>query len=120
MMPLIVNLPAPVNPPLPAIEVTVTLDGENYTLSLQWNETPELWFMDVLDSLGQTVIMGDQALIADWPLYASRVRDLRRPPGYFLVRDTASLGENPTLAGLGARWQLEYIPGAEVTAAGIT
>lgn len=114
-----IQLPTPANPPLPSIDVSVTLDGALYTLSLVWNETQELWFMSVLDNLGQTVLMGDQAMISEWPLYASRIADLRRPQGLFLVRDTGGT-ENATLAGLGLRWQLWYLEAAEVAAAGVT
>ena len=129
-----IQLPTPANPPLPSIDVSVTLDGALYTLSLVWNETQELWFMSVLDNLGQTVLMGDQAMISEWPLYASRIAapiadaiqsgvfayfGLRIPRGYFLVRDTGGT-ENATLAGLGLRWQLWYLEAAEVAAAGVT
>lgn len=119
-MGLRIQLPAVASPPLPSIDVTPTLEGVTYTLHMQWDETSALWLLRVLDNLGQTVLMGDQAMVAEWPLYASRVLDLRQPPGLFFVRDTANQGENPTLDGLGARWQLWYFSAAEVAALGIT
>jgi len=114
-----IQLPAPATPPLPSIDVSVTLDGALYTLHMAWNETVGLWFLRVLDNLGQTVLMGDQAMISEWPLYASRIAEFRRPPGIFLVRDTGGT-ENATLDGLGLRWQLWYLDAAEVAAAGVT
>jgi len=114
-MPLLrINLPAPVNPPLPALEISVTLDGTPYTLALQWNARQASWFLRVLDEPGQTVLMGDTRLSADWPAYRSRPRSQRHPPGLLMVYDTTGKGEDPQLATLGARHLLYYLSVAEL------
>lgn len=116
-------LPAPdLTAPLPALEVTAVLDGATCTLRLQWHETDSLWRMRVLDSQGATVLMGDVALVADWPLHACRVAALRSPPGLFIARDTSGRGANPGLTdlGAGARCVLWYVTHAEAVAAGVT
>jgi hypothetical protein len=112
-----IQLPAPQTPPLPAIDVSPVLEGVTYTLHLQWNTRDSGWRLRVLDEPGQTVLMGDTRLVADWPLYRSRIE--RTPPGLFLVRDTSGAGEDPTLDGLGGRWQLWYIPAADLAALGV-
>lgn len=114
-MGLRIQLPAPQSPPLPAFDVTPVLDGVTYTLRFQWNTRDSGWRLRILDEPGQVILMGDVRLVADWPLYLSRV--IRTPPGLLMVRDTSGLGQDPGLSDLGARHQLWYSTAAEVAAA---
>ncbi len=112
----LVVLPAPQSPPLPAFDVSPVLDGVTYTLRFQWMATDNGWRISVLDEPGQVVLMGQVRVVSDWPLYASRISQLRAPPGLLMVFDSSGKGEPPTLAGLGDRWQLLYYTAAEVAA----
>lgn len=135
----LLQLPAPQTPPLPALDVSPVLDGVTYTLHFQWNTRDSGWRLRVLDEPGQTVLLGDTRLVADWPLYPSRLPailpaaggtslviqqgvaaalGMRQPPGILLVLDTSGAGEDPTLEGLGDRWQLWYVPYADLAALG--
>jgi len=114
-----IQLPAPATPPLPALEVTVLLEEVTYTLHMQWSETDSGWYLRVLDEPGQTVLMGDVRMVADWPMYKSRIPEVRTPPGLLMVVDTSGRGVDPGLGdlGAGARCQLVYFTAAEVAAA---
>lgn len=122
-MSVIVNLPAPANPPVPAFDVSETLDGVQCVLHFQWNETDGSWYLRVLgQDATLPALMGDTRLVVDWPLYLSRIQALRTPPGVFLLQDTSGQGVNPGLGdlGAGARCQLIYMPAAEAAALGLT
>jgi len=122
-MSVIINLPAPATPPLPAIDVSETLDGVQCVLHLQWDESASCWYMRVLgEDAALPALMGDVRLVADWPLYLSRIQSLRTPPGVFMVQDTSGQGLDPGLGdlGAGARCQLVYMPAAEAAALGLT
>jgi hypothetical protein len=113
---LLINLPAPQDPPIPYFTVGVELDGASYTLSFRWHVGDEYWYLRVLDDPGQTVLMGDVRVVADWPLYRSRT--VRFPVGYLIARDTTGQGLAPGLSDLGGRVQLYYATAADVAALG--
>jgi len=109
-----VNLPTPINPPLPAIDVSYTLDGQPYVLSFQWAARSSSWFLRVYDGTGQTLLMGETRISVNWPLYLSRPGSMRKPPGLLVVYDTAGKGEDPQLATLGGRHLLYYLTSSDL------
>lgn len=109
---LLIDLPAPQEPPIPDFTIGVDLDGVSYTLRFFWDPALERWYMRVLDDLNQNVLMGDTRVVADWPLYRSS--PVRTPPGFLIARDTTGQGIPPSLSDLGGRVQLYYVPFAEV------
>ena len=103
---LLLNLPAPQTPPIPDFTIGANLDGANYTLRFIWNGQDNYWYVRVLDDPGQTVLMGDARVVANWPLYRSRT--VRTPPGFLFALDTSGQGLAPGLSELGARVQVYY------------
>lgn len=112
---LLINLPAPQDPPLSDFTVGVDLEGASYTLRFRWHVTDGYWYLRVLDDPGQTVLMADIRVVANWPLYRSRT--VRTPPGALIAFDTTGNGIAPGLADFGSRVLLYYATEAEVAEA---
>jgi hypothetical protein len=98
--------------------VGADLDGGSYTIRLIWNGTDSYWYVRVLDNIGQTVLMADRRLIADWPLWKELT--VRTPPGFLIARDTSGQGIAPSLTDLGSRVQLYYASAADLVTLGIS
>lgn len=118
-MSLVINLPAPQDPPLSHFTVTVPLDGTTYTIALHWNDVDTSWYATILDEPGQTVLAGAWRVTADWPLFRSQVQ--RHPPGLLMCVDSSGQGLDPGLSdlGAGARCPLIYFTQAELLALGL-
>ena len=87
-MSVIVNLPAPANPPVPAFDVSETLDGVQCVLHFQWNETDGSWYLRVLgQDATLPALMGDTRLVVDWPLYLSRIHVFANQCSFFKQLD---------------------------------
>ncbi len=114
---LLINLPAPQTPPVPDFTVGADLDGVSYTLRFRWHVADGYWYVRVLDDPGETVLMGDVRVVADWPLYRARV--VRTPPGFLIARDTTGSGQAPGLSDLGGRVQLYYLTVADLADFGV-
>jgi hypothetical protein len=114
---LLINLPAPQNPPIPDFTVGVDLDGASYTLRFVWNTTDEYWYSRTLDDPGVTLLMGETRIVADQPLYLSR--RVRTPGGFLIARDTTGQGIAPKLNDFGSRVQLWYLTEEELADLGL-
>lgn len=97
-------------------DLQATLDEVTYTLQFRWNVRLEAWFMDVLDSTGQTTYQSGLRLVANWPLNAYSTG--RNPPGIFVAADSSSAvvgtGTDPGFDDLGDRVQLVYYTKADL------
>ena len=102
----------PLPPALPNFDLQADLDGTTYTLAMRWNARLGAWFVRVLDATGVVVLMGDQRLVADFPvaLYVTG----RQPPGLLTAVDTSGAGLNPGFDDLGSRVILTYTTAAEL------
>lgn len=107
-MPLVIPLPSG----LPNFDVQADLDGTTYTLALRWNVRLGAWFLRVLDAQGVVVLLGDQRLVADFPLAAYVTG--RSPPGFLAAVDTSGAGMDPGFDDLGSRVILRYTTAAEL------
>lgn len=105
-----INLP--VNGDVPFFSFQATLEAVTYTVQLRWNVRAQAWFATVLNEPGDTVLIGDTRLVANWPMNFYFTG--RTPPGCLVVIDTSGAGEDPSLDGLGDRWQIWYVSSAEL------
>jgi hypothetical protein len=103
-----VSIPLPVD--TPRFTSAVTLDGQDYTMRLDYSEREQRWFLDVLTSAGAVVVAGCK-LVASWPPLRGVV-GRSRPPGMLMV--VTANGEAPTFRELGRSASLLYYSAAEV------
>lgn len=92
----------------PLFTQRVTLDGQEYTIRLDWNGREGRWYLDVGDVDEAWIVTGIK-LVADWPLLR-RCADSRKPPGDLLAVDMSGAGEPPNLPQLGRSVKLIYFP----------
>ena len=83
---------------------TKTLDGNNYTLLIQWNLETEKWYLH-LNGLSNDVAINGIALLTG--------KNLLAPYGYrelgeLWVVDNSGANEDPNYDDFGSRWTLEY------------
>jgi len=107
-MPVEISLPTA----LPWFDVQAELDGVTYTLECRWNVRLGAWFLRVLDDQGVAVLLGDQRLVADYPLALAITS--RSPSGLLAALDTSGQGLDPGFTDLGGRVKLVYVTTAEL------
>lgn len=96
----------------PHFTIRHTLDGREYTLTLEWSERESAWYLQLADQ-GDVPIAGATKVVADWPLLLT-TNDPRKFPGALIARDTTGQGLDPTLNDLGVRVLLVYVPQDEL------
>ena len=96
----------PVRSDLPAYEFQSTLEGVVYTFAFHYNARLDTWFMDILDEVGNPLIMGT-ALLAQVFLI-DRFTAAGGPPGTLLLIDSQDGQEDPGINDLGTRFTLVY------------
>lgn len=93
--------------PKPYYGGTKTLDGNPYRFKFYWNTTTQIWYMSMTGITNGITIRGVALLVGKELLakhgYSNVLGELR-------VIDSADLDEDPTYAGMGDRWTLEYTP----------
>ena len=95
--------------------VGVPLDGEDFTLSFEWNTRAARWFLSVLDAASNELATS-VPLVVDVPLL-QKYASLDLPAGWLMALDTSELGEEMAeMEDLGTRVQLVYLDAAEVDA----
>lgn len=100
------------NPPEPFYKLRVSLDGVDYTLSLEFNQR-DGWYLGLSDEL-EDVIMSPHKLVVDCDFLDGLV-DARRPPGMLMLRDMSGAGAEAGYTDLDARCKLVYLPLEELT-----
>lgn len=97
-----------IRPKVPSQSGHKTLDGSEYNVWIQWNETTEKWYIDLTSVSDSTISIKGKALLPG--------KNLLRPHGYgnilgeLWVEDTAGSTDNPTYDGMGDNWRLRYYP----------
>lgn len=104
------SIPLPLD--TPRVQFSVSLDGSDYTLRLDYSEREDRWFLDVLTAAGAVVVAGVK-LVASWPPLRGVV-GRGRPPGMLFV--VCANGEAPTFSTLGRSDSLLYYSAEEVAA----
>ena len=75
----------------------IRLDGRMYTLRCQWNTVHEYWIMDIYDSNGVALLLG-QKIVFNTDILA-RYRDSRLPDGKIYAIETGSEAQNISSIG---------------------
>jgi len=92
--------------PKPYYEGTKSLDGIPYKFRVRWNTRTQKYYLDLTSLVDSAVTIRGMALLPGRNLLA------RYGYGHLLgalwVVDTSGANENPTYAGMGDRWQLQY------------
>jgi hypothetical protein len=89
----------------------VRLDGQDYVMTLQWNQRARSWTLDVKD-VDSSLIVAGVKLVPFWPLLRL-VTDERKPPGTLMLWNPDGGQAYPTLTGLGTTSKLVYYEAAE-------
>lgn len=84
---------------LPWYQLTITLDGVVYTLSLRYNVRSDNWFMDIQDSAANPIVSGLPILIQR--SVSGQYAYLAIPPGIFVATDNSGQGTQPTQFSFG-------------------
>lgn len=84
-------------PDEPFHDVTMNLDGVDYTLSFMYNQRIDQWFLSVRDSAGLPIVLG-VAIVCDWPLLRA-YNDARLPAGTLMCQ--SNVDTDKTAPGLG-------------------
>ena len=88
-------------------EQTVTLDGVDFLLRLEWSERQRRWYCDLETADGTALATGIK-VVADRPLFERLTSDLR-PRGQLWCVDRSGSGVDPDLRDLGSRCLLVYV-----------
>lgn len=97
----------------PAYSQRVRLDGVYFTLRLRWNERAAVWILDLLDAVGEPIVLG-VAVRTQVPL--NEPGAARHPAGMLWAQDTSGSGADAGFAELGGRVALCYLEAAELAA----
>jgi hypothetical protein len=84
----------------------VALDGDDFVLTLQWNQRTETWSLDVAD-VNEDAIVSGIVLVPTWDLLGL-VTDSRAPRGSLMLWQPDGGQDGPTLTGLGTSSRLVY------------
>lgn len=91
---------------LPDYEGTKSLDGQVYRLRFVWNASIAGWFL-TLTGISNGIVI-NLALVCGRELLAPF--GYRNTLGQLRLIDTSGRNQDPTFAGMGTRWVLEYTP----------
>ncbi len=93
---------------------TIDLDESPYVLRMTWNTRIESWFMDILDSSRNNLVLGLKIVSSAMLLRNLAIDGL--PPGDFLIWDSEATPENYgiTLDNLGTRYFVIYLTEEEI------
>lgn len=98
---------------LPFFTITVPLDAVVYTLQFRWNTRAGAYWLTLLDSTGETVILGDMRVITILPMWFNRGANAG-PPGALIFFDTSGEADGVAFGTLGNRVVLLYYTAAEL------
>lgn len=96
----------------PVIDQEVLLEERSYRYVLTWTDRQQRWRMDLFDALGVAIWRGRYMPI-NTPI-GLRIKDERKPPGYFMMIDADSSGRECGFEDLGTRCALMYITSDEI------
>lgn len=102
----------PCRPDLTHYDMSLVLDETTYILEFRWSTREGSWYIDLKEQDETPITMGVK-VVPNLPLGA-RHQDLRRPPGWFVARDTSGKGLPPGQRDLGDRVQLYYLTKADL------
>ena len=93
---------------------TITLDGVVYKLRITWNTRSQKWYMDILTTNNQNILLGIGLVPQIYLLDSYPIPSL--PPGDFVLMDSLSTPEAivPGFADLGNRYKLIYFSEVQV------
>jgi hypothetical protein len=102
----------PVRPSVPFSRRRVTLDGREYSIRLRWSMREEVWYLDLLDVDGESLLLG-RPLTANKGLLAQyRQAIAGLPPGEIYALDPRATPADPGLDDLGDVVFLAYAEAA--------
>lgn len=97
----------PLDKPYPCYSFTINLSEVTYTLEFFYNSRADRWRMNILDIVGNPVLMA-VPLIIERDLTES-YRYLKIPPGYLVVLDGPKSHTQPGLSGFMLNHALYYM-----------
>ena len=112
----------PLRSDLPHFDISVELEGFNYTLEFYWNTREACFYMNIFDNNQEPVLLSVKAVI-DQPL-GFRYKLPKMPPGCLIMTDTSGARLDPTWSNdlqrsdLGDRVILDYFESAELPVRG--
>lgn len=100
-------LVVPTQKNIPDQQIRILLDGQVYQLRFRWNFRMASWFVDILDSAANELLLGCRVLSGTPPTL--QFHHLEIPPGNFLPFDTSNRNVDPTLEDFGVRVLMAYL-----------
>jgi len=93
-------------------EGTKSLEGDLYKLRIYWNVYNQTWIMDFSGVTDTSIIINGLALLPGNNLF--RIFGYNKKLGELWVIDNSGGSENPNFEDMGTRWELNYIPIADL------
>lgn len=105
------TLRVPLRPAVPSQRVFVTLEGRRFRLDLEWLGRIQRWSISVYTGAGagDPIVQGKGLVINANVLGQCRYR-VDAPAGALILSDTQNQNEEATLASLGRRHALYFVP----------
>lgn len=94
-------------------EQRISLDGQDFIFTFQYNQREEKWYFDLADQNEEQIVSGLK--IVPGLDFLRCVTDLRKPPGVLVAIDLPATGQtlqpsfDPKITELGDRVRLYYI-----------
>lgn len=98
----------PLTSEFPNYRFGTSLDGVQYTMDVRWNTRDEAWYLDVLAEDGTPIRRGIKVVLGS--LLGGRCIDPGFPDGVMIVADLARLGRDASIADLGDRVTVFFVP----------
>ena len=86
----------------------VTLDSKVYTLTLRWNNRASQWMLDILDAVGNELVLGCPLLNGELLLSQFSYLGAALPPWGLFIVDLTGQDRDPDLNSLGGDVLLMY------------
>lgn len=103
------TLRVPLRPAVPSQRVFVTLAGRRFRLDLEWLGRIQRWSISVYTGAGDPIVQGKGLVLGANVLGQCRHRT-DAPAGALLLSDTRDQNAEATLASLGTRHALYFVP----------
>ncbi len=90
----------------------VELENEFFFLQFYFSRREQSWYFSVYDADDNPIKEGTRLVLGS--IHMSRVANLDKPPGEFLLFDTRAAGNEPTRDDLGTLTVLSYVESTSV------
>lgn len=104
----------PLRPSAARYEFSTTIDGDDYTFYVYWNDRDDAWYFDVLDSSSFVIASGLKIVLGTY--IGRTVRHKLFQSGVLVAWDSTDKGKDATFDDLGTRVLLLRYTAFEVMA----